>query len=103
VRGGFGEAREETVGEAAVALELELLEVALGTLGVPSRSRSAISTPPPLIVTRKRRSGDSPSASTTSSTAPSRSGGGSSKPGARRKIAPTLTSSPGLGAVHVQS
>ena len=72
-------------------------------VGVPSRSRSAISTLPLLIVTRKRRSGASPSASTTSSTAPSRPGGGSSSPGARRKIAPTLTSSPGRGAVHVQS
>ena len=64
-------------------------------VGVPSRSRSAISTLPSRIVTRKRRSGASPSASTISSTAPSRPAGGSSSPGARRKIAPTLTSSPG--------
>ena len=84
------------VGEAAVAVERRArsrspsgpsARTQAATLprtrgvGVPSRSRSAISTLPSLSVTRKRRSGASPSASTTSSTAPLEPGRRLEQPG----------------------
>jgi hypothetical protein len=69
----------------------------------PSNKRSEIDASPPLALSRKRSSGASPSAVTTMSTTPLTSADGVSSPGARRKIAPTLTSSPERGELHVQS
>ena len=60
----------------------------------------------PLLRAKERLrifSGMSPRASTTSSTVPSMPSAGASMPGASRKIAPTLTSSPGRGVPQVQS
>ena len=65
-------------------------------VGVPSRSRSAISTPPLLIVTQVAALGRArPRRRRPARRRPRGRRGGSSRPGARRKIAPTLTSSPG--------